>query len=65
MCRSLESDWYADDDDSVHVGAELNKHYFEASTTVTVLAEVKLDLSYGDPTVTSVKLHDLQEQEEG
>lgn len=56
-----KGDWLGSEDEPFHVGPELNNHYFEADALIRVRAAVELDVSGGDPVVTSIELHDKEE----
>jgi len=54
----FKGDWFMDDDGSVRIQGELNKHYFEASSDVPVRVVVEIDTSGDSPQVVRVELED-------
>ena len=52
----FKGDWFTDGGESMTLSGELNDHYFEASSEVSVRVVVELDTSGGSPEVLSIVL---------
>lgn len=59
----FKGDWFTDGGETMSLSGELNDHYFEASSEVSVRVVVELDTSGGSPEVLSIVLQPGQASE--
>lgn len=54
-----KGDWYTSDHNTVRISGELNRHYLEAVSEITVRVVVEMDKSGGTPEIDAVRLQDI------